>query len=56
MANPLHTILALVLTTAPLPAPNMPAHFLQVVGTVGVTGVVLWLCARWIQKLMPGVK
>lgn len=37
-------------------AAQMPARFLQVVGTVGVTGIVLWLCARGIQKLMPGVK
>ena len=37
-------------------AAQMPARFLQVVATVGVAGVVLWLCARRIQKLMPGVK
>ena len=37
-------------------AAQMPARFLQVVATVGITGIVLWLCARWIQKLMPGVK
>ena len=32
---------------------EMPARFMQV---VGITGVMLWPCARPIQKLMPGVK
>jgi POT family proton-dependent oligopeptide transporter len=35
---------------------EMPARFMQVVFTAGITGVLLWLCARWIQRLMPGVK
>ena len=37
-------------------AAQMPMRFLQVVGMAGVVGVVLWLCARRIQQLMPGVK
>jgi POT family proton-dependent oligopeptide transporter len=37
-------------------AAQMPMRFLEVFATVGFTGVVLLLCARWIQQLMPGVK
>lgn len=37
-------------------AAEMPARFMQVVLTAGATGLLLWLCARWIQKLMPDVK
>ena len=35
---------------------GMPARFMQVVVIVVITGVMLWPCARPIQKLMPGVK
>ena len=34
----------------------MPARFLQVVGTTGVVGLLLLLCARPIQRLMIGIK
>lgn len=37
-------------------AAQMPGRFLQVVGTAGGAGLVLWFCSRWIQRLMPGVK
>jgi POT family proton-dependent oligopeptide transporter len=37
-------------------AAEMPARFIQVVIMASITGVVLWLCARWIQRLMPGIK
>jgi POT family proton-dependent oligopeptide transporter len=34
----------------------MPARFLQVVGTTGGAGLLLWFCARPIKRLMPGVE
>ena len=34
----------------------MPMRFLQVVATAGGTGVLLWLCARPIQRLTPGIR
>jgi POT family proton-dependent oligopeptide transporter len=37
-------------------AAQMPARFMEVVWTAGVAGLVLWACARWIQRLMSGVK
>ena len=37
-------------------AAQMPSRFMDVVWTVGGTGLVLWLCARGIQRLMPGVR
>lgn len=37
-------------------AAAMPDRFLQVVGTSGVAGLVLWACAGRIQRLMPGIK
>jgi len=37
-------------------AARMPERFLQVVWTAGTVGVLLWVCSRWIQRLMPGVK
>ena len=35
---------------------EMPARFLQVVGTTGAAGLILLLCARPIQRLMIGIK
>jgi proton-dependent oligopeptide transporter, POT family len=37
-------------------AARMPERFLQVVWTAGGVGVLLWVCSRWIQRLMPGIK
>jgi POT family proton-dependent oligopeptide transporter len=37
-------------------ASRMPERFLQVVWTAGGAGLVLWVCSRWIQRLMPGIK
>lgn len=37
-------------------AAQMPVRFLQVVGTAGGAGLVLWFCSRWIQRMMPGIK
>lgn len=37
-------------------AAQMPARFMQVVFTAGAAGLLLWLCARWIQKLMPDIR
>ncbi len=34
----------------------MPMRFLQVVATAGGAGLLLWLCAKPIQKLMPGIR
>jgi POT family proton-dependent oligopeptide transporter len=34
----------------------MPAQFMEVVYISGAAGLLLWLCSRAIQKLMPGVK
>lgn len=34
----------------------MPARFMQVVWTAGIAGIVLWICARPIQRLMPGIR
>ena len=34
----------------------MPARFLQVVWTTGAAGLLLWVFARWIKRLMPGVE
>ncbi|MEO8353184.1 MAG: peptide MFS transporter [Chthoniobacteraceae bacterium] len=35
---------------------TMPMRFLQVVATAGGAGLLLWLCAKPIQKLMPGIR
>ena len=35
---------------------QMPARFMDVVMTTGLAGVMLWILARPIQKLIPGVK
>jgi POT family proton-dependent oligopeptide transporter len=35
---------------------QMPERFMQLVMTAGITGIVLWLCAKPIQRLMSGVK
>jgi POT family proton-dependent oligopeptide transporter len=37
-------------------ATQMPAGFLHAAATAGVAGIILLLCARSIQRLMPGVK
>jgi proton-dependent oligopeptide transporter, POT family len=37
-------------------AAQMPSRFMDVVMTTGLAGVMLWILARPIQKLMPGVK
>lgn len=37
-------------------AAQMPDRFMDVVFTAGIAGCVLWICARWIQRLMPGIK
>jgi POT family proton-dependent oligopeptide transporter len=34
----------------------MPARFLQVVGTTGGAGLLLWLCSRPIKRLMHGIQ
>ena len=34
----------------------MPIRFMQVVATAGGAGVLLWLCARPIQRLIPGIR
>ena len=34
---------------------QMPARFMEVVWTAGITGLVLWICAKPIQRLMSGV-
>ncbi len=34
----------------------IPLRFLQVVATAGGAGVLLWLCARPIQRLIPGIR
>ncbi|MBL9114405.1 MAG: peptide MFS transporter [Verrucomicrobiaceae bacterium] len=35
---------------------QMPERFLIVAAVSGSAGFLLWLSARWIQKLMPGIK
>ncbi len=35
---------------------QMPARFMEVCATAGVAGLLLLLLARWITKLMPGIK
>ncbi|MDZ4404587.1 peptide MFS transporter [Prosthecobacter sp.] len=35
---------------------QMPARFMEVAVTAGISGLVLLLLARWITKLMPGIK
>lgn len=35
---------------------QMPARFMDVAVTAGISGLVLLLLARWITKLMPGIK
>lgn len=37
-------------------AAEMPDRFMQVVFTAGGAGLLLWICSRWIQKLMPDIK
>lgn len=37
-------------------ASHMPVRFMEVVGIAGVAGIVLLVLARWITKLMPGIK
>jgi hypothetical protein len=34
----------------------MPERFMQVVATAGIAGLILWACAKPIQRLMMGVK
>jgi POT family proton-dependent oligopeptide transporter len=35
---------------------QMPARFMEVVATAGISGLVLLLLAKSITKLMPGIK
>jgi POT family proton-dependent oligopeptide transporter len=37
-------------------AAQMPERFMQVVATAGIAGLILWACAKPIQRLMMGVK
>lgn len=37
-------------------AAEMPQRFMQVVGTAGGAGLLLWACSRPIQRMMPGIK
>jgi POT family proton-dependent oligopeptide transporter len=35
---------------------QMPERFMHVAVTAGISGIVLLMLARWITKLMPGIK
>lgn len=35
---------------------QMPERFFSVFVVIGIIGIILLLCGRWIQRLMPGIK